>query len=92
MPDLPTIASVGLPELLSDTFTTFTAPPGTPLDIREKLAAAMREIIMAEDVQARLNKIGVVPWGLGVRDSAAHIAAESERWSAIVKRANLRPE
>jgi len=92
MPDLPTIASVGLPDLLSDTFTTFTAPPGTPLDIREKLAAAMREIIMAEDVQARLNKIGVVPWGLNVQESAAHIARESERWSAIVKRANLRPE
>ena len=91
-PDLPTIASVGMPELLSDTFTTFTAPPGTPLDIREKLAAAMREIILSEDVKARLNKIGVVPWGLNVQESAAHIAAESERWSAIVKRANLRPE
>ena len=92
MPDLPTIAAVGLPELLSDTFTTFTAPPGTPLEIREKLNAAMREIILAEDVKARLNKIGVVPWGLNVQESAAHIAAESERWSAIVKRANLRPE
>jgi tripartite-type tricarboxylate transporter receptor subunit TctC len=91
-PDLPTIAAVGMPELLSDTFTTFTAPPGTPLDIREKLAAAMREIIMAPDVKERLNKIGVVPWGLNVQESAAHIAAESERWSAIVKRANLRPE
>ena len=92
MPDLPTIASVGMPELLSDTFTTFTAPPGTPLDIREKLAAAMREIILSDDVKTRLNKIGVVPWGLNVQESAAHIAAESERWSAIVKRANLRPE
>ena len=91
-PDLPTIAAVGMPELLSDTFTTFTAPPGTPLDIREKLAAAMREIIMAPDVKERLNKIGVVPWGLNVQESAAHIAAESERWTAIVKRANLRPE
>jgi tripartite-type tricarboxylate transporter receptor subunit TctC len=91
-PDLPTIAAVGMPELLSDTFTTFTAPPGTPLDIREKLAAAMREIIMAPDVKDRLNKIGVVPWGLNVQESAAHIAAESERWTAIVKRANLRPE
>lgn len=91
-PDLPTIAAVGLPELLSDTFTTFTAPPGTPLDIREKLAIAMREIIMAPDVKERLNKIGVVPWGLNVQESAAHIAAESERWTAVVKRANLRPE
>ncbi len=92
MPDLPTIASVGMPEMLSDTFTTFTAPPGTPLDIREKLAAAMREIIMSPDVKERLNKIGVVPWGLNVQESAAHIERETERWTAVVKKANLRPE
>ena len=92
MPDLPTIASVGLPDLLSDTFTTFTAPPGTPIDIREKLSGAMRDIIMAPEVKDRLNKIGVVPWGLNVQESAAHIARETERWTAVVKRANLRPE
>jgi tripartite-type tricarboxylate transporter receptor subunit TctC len=91
-PKLPTIASVGLPDLLSDTFTSFTAPPGTPLDIREKLNAALREIIMSEDVKARLNKIGVVPWGLTVKQSEEHIARETERWTSVVKKANLRAE
>ena len=81
-----------MPDLLSDTFTTFTAPPGTPIDIREKLSGAMRDIIMAPEVKDRLNKIGVVPWGLNVQESAAHIARETERWTAVVKRANLRPE
>jgi tripartite-type tricarboxylate transporter receptor subunit TctC len=91
-PNLPTIAAVGMPDLLSDTFTSFSAPPGTPLDIREKLNAALREIIMSEDVKAKLNKIGVVPWGLTVKESADHIARETERWTAIVKKANLRAE
>jgi tripartite-type tricarboxylate transporter receptor subunit TctC len=91
-PKLPTIAAVGLPDLLSDTFTSFTAPPGTPLDIREKLNAALREIIMSEDVKARLNKIGVVPWGLTVKQSEEHIARETERWTSVVKKANLRAE
>ena len=91
-PNLPTIAAVGLPDLLSDTFTSFTAPPGTPLDIREKLNAALREIIMSEDVKAKLNKIGVVPWGLTVKQSEDHIARETERWTSVVKKANLRAE
>ena len=91
-PKLPTIAAVGLPDLLSDTFTSFTAPPGTPLDIREKLNAALREIIMSEDVKAKLNKIGVVPWGLTVKQSEDHIARETERWTSVVKKANLRAE
>ena len=91
-PDLPTIASVGMPDLLSDTFTSFTAPPGTPLAIREKLNAALREIIMSDDVKVKLNKLGVVPWGLTVKESADHIARETVRWTAVVKRANLQPE
>ena len=91
-PEVPTIAAVGLPELLSDTFTTFTAPPDTPLPIREKLNAALREIIMSDDVKEKLFKLGVVPWGLSVKESADHIARETARWTAVVKRANLQPE
>jgi tripartite-type tricarboxylate transporter receptor subunit TctC len=89
-PDLPTIASVGLPELLSDTWTIFTAPPGTPLAIREKLSAAFKEVMFMPDVKARLEKIGVVPWGLDVKQSGELVARETKRWTDIIKRANVR--
>ena len=91
-PDLPTIASVGLPELLSDTWTVFTAPPGTPLAIREKYAAAMREAIFLPDVKERLEKLGVVPWGLGVQQSANLIRAETKRWGDVVRIAGVKVE
>lgn len=91
-PDLPTIAAAGMPELLSDTWTAFTAPPGTPLSIREKYAAAMRGIIFLPAVEAQLAKIGVVPWGLGVAESAALIRAETKRWSDVARRANVKVE
>jgi tripartite-type tricarboxylate transporter receptor subunit TctC len=91
-PDLPTIASVGLPELLSDTWTIFTAPPGTPRAIRDKLAAAMREAIFLPDVAARLQKIGVVPWGLDVDQTSELVARETKRWTDVVRKANVRVE
>ena len=91
-PDLPTIASVGLPELLSDTWTVFTAPPGTPLAIREKYADAMREVIFTPDVKARLEKLGVVPWGLSVQQSADLIRQETRRWGDVVRTANVKVE
>ena len=86
----PTIIEVGLPELLSDTFTSFTAPPGTPLAIREKWAAAIREIMFNPEVKARLEAIGVVPWGLGPKQMSEHIAAETKRWTDVVHKANIR--
>ena len=91
-PDAPTIASVGLPDLLSDTWTAFTAPPGTPLDVREKMAAALKEIIFDPEVAGRLAKIGVVPWGLGPKEAADVIARETARWTDVVNKAGIRVE
>jgi tripartite-type tricarboxylate transporter receptor subunit TctC len=89
-PGVPTIAEAGLPQLLSDTWTAFTAPPGTPLDIRQKFADAIREIIFSAPVVARLDQLGVVPLGLGPKEMAELIASESKRWTDVVEKANVR--
>ena len=88
--DLPTIAEVGMPELQSDTWTAFTAPPGTPLAIREKWAAAIKEIMFNPEVSATLAKIGVEPWGLGPKEMADLVAKETTRWTEVVRKANAR--
>jgi tripartite-type tricarboxylate transporter receptor subunit TctC len=87
---LPTIAEVGMPELQSDTWTAFTAPPGTPLAIREKWAAAIREIMFMPEVSANLAKIGVEPWGMGPQEMADLVAKETTRWTEVVRKANVR--
>jgi tripartite-type tricarboxylate transporter receptor subunit TctC len=87
---LPTIADVGLPELQSDTWTAFTAPPGTPLEIRQKLADEIRAIMFSKPVVERLTKLGVVPWGLGPKEASEVIARETKRWTEVVQRANVR--
>ena len=89
-PGVPTIAQAGLPLLLSDTWTAFTAPPGTPLDIRQKFADAIREIIFSPQVVSRLDQLGVVPLGLGPKEMAELVASESKRWTDVVEKANVR--
>ncbi len=88
--DLPTIAAVGLPDLLSDTWTAFTAPPGTPLDIREKMAAAIKEIMFTPQIKARLEALGVEPWGLGPQEMADLLKKETQRWTDVVRKADVR--
>jgi len=89
-PDLPTIAEVGLPELQSDTWTAFTAPPGTPLAIREKWADAIREIMFTPEVVAIFAKLGVEPWGYGPKEMAVLVAKETRRWTDVVAKSGAR--
>lgn len=89
-PQMPTIAEVGLPQLLSDTWTGITAPPETPLDVRQKIAADMREVIMAQDVKERLAKLGVISWGLGPKEAKELIESETRRWTDVIEKANVR--
>ena len=89
-PGVPTIAEAGLPLLLSDTWTAFTAPPGTPLDIRQKFADAVHEIIFSAPIVARLDQLGVVPLGLRPNEMAELVASESKRWTDVVEKANVR--
>ena len=88
--ELPTIAQVGMPELLSDTWTAFTAPPATPLAIREKVAAAIKEIMFFADIKKRLEAVGVEPWGLGPKEMFQLVAIETRRWTDVVRKANVR--
>lgn len=89
-PKLPTIADVGMPDLQSDTWTAFTAPPGTPRDIRDKWADAIRTIMFTPEVTAHLAKLGVEPLGLGPQEMADLVAKETARWTDVVKKANAR--
>ncbi len=89
-PGVPTIAEAGMPLLLSDTWTAFTAPPGTPLEIRQKFAEAVREIIFSAPIVARLDQLGVVPLGLRPNEMAELVASESRRWTDVVEKANVR--
>ncbi len=89
-PNLPTISEVGLPELQSDTWTAFTAPPGTPLAIREKWAAAIREIMFTPEVVSTLAKLGVEPWGYGPKETAELVAKETAWWTDVVRKSGAR--
>ncbi|MDB5570080.1 MAG: extracytoplasmic binding receptor, partial [Hyphomicrobiales bacterium] len=88
--DIPTIAAVGMPDLLSDTWTAFTAPPGTPLDVREKLAAGIKEVMFTPQIKSRLEAVGIEPWGLGPQEMAEVVKKESQRWTDVVRKADVR--
>src|SRR5262245_12676694 len=82
LPDVPTAAEAGYPELTLDGLVGFFGPPIMPERIREGIAADVREAMDAT-VEERLNTTGQVPNFGG----PAAFAAEIEQQRARIARA-----
>jgi tripartite-type tricarboxylate transporter receptor subunit TctC len=93
VPDLPTTAEHGLPDVLVSTVNPVALPAGTPPEVVNILAAATRRIMADEKLQAELRALAVEP----VADadpvrSAAYFTAERERWAPIIKASGAKME
>lgn len=59
LPEVPTAAEAGLPELDYKTWFGMWGPAGMPADVVAKISAGLREVLEREDVRAHLEKGGV---------------------------------
>jgi tripartite-type tricarboxylate transporter receptor subunit TctC len=89
LPDLPTYAQEGYPDLNNGVFYGLLAPAGTPKEIIDKLNKTATEALAAPNVVAALQKQGAIP----DPGSPAHFAEEIKKQydiaKAIVKKGNL---
>ena len=92
LPDLPTAAEAGLPDVLLTTWTGYYVPKGTPREIVQKINADIRAVAAMPDVLARLDSMGVTPKLMNPEEFAAFTRSEKERWGKIIRRANIKVE
>lgn len=92
LPDLPTAAEAGLPDVLLTTWTGYYAPKGTPREIVQKINADIHAVAAQPDVLARLEAMGGKPKLMSPEAFAAFTVSEKERWGKIIRRANIRLE
>lgn len=88
LPNVPTTAEVGFPELRATIWNVLLAPKSTPPHIVSKLSTALRSALANPAVQARLSKLGIEQPETNVQtpeEGRAFIKTEVERWLPIVK-------
>jgi len=90
LPDVPTMAELGMPELTAGAWTALMAPRRTPPEIVAKLNAAANAALKSERMRATLAKFGAQPRGGSPADLAAHIARERAKWAPFVAALNLK--
>jgi tripartite-type tricarboxylate transporter receptor subunit TctC len=89
LPDVPTIAESGLPDFDVTSWYALWMPKNTPQAIVDKVNKAMRDASARPAVQERLKQNGVIPSTLTAQQFAEFSDAESVRWLAVMKRANI---
>jgi tripartite-type tricarboxylate transporter receptor subunit TctC len=89
LPDVPTMQENGLAGFVSDTWNAISAPPKTPAPVVARLNAAINEVLDAPEVQAHLHLLHLRSVGGPPEQMAGIIKADVERWSAVIRSANV---
>jgi len=92
LPDVPTAAESGYPDLVVTTWTGLFAPAATDPAIVGKLNAALNDALRSPALQATLAKVGNLPMGGPPEALAQMIVAENGKWAPIVRALNLRAD
>src|SRR5215207_2089047 len=85
LPDVPTTAESGFPELVMGTWWALFAPKGTDKQIVDRLATEVRAALADAAVVNRFREMGMSVGGERPQDLAARIAAEAGSWEKVVQ-------
>jgi hypothetical protein len=92
MPDLPTVAELGLPGFDATTWHGLVAPAGTPRDVIDTLNRATVQTLKDADTLRQLRDIGVEVSASTPEEFAAYIRSEIPKWAAVVKASGAQVE
>jgi len=85
LPDVPTIAEAGFPEVTVESWYAFHVPTGTPREVVQRLSAAVGAAASTSEVQGRLATAGGEAAFLGTADFESFLRSDAERWQRFAK-------
>jgi tripartite-type tricarboxylate transporter receptor subunit TctC len=90
MPELPTVAELGLPGFDVSLWMGLLLPAGTPAPVIDKLTQEIAVVLKRPEMQAKLEAQGAEPAYSPPAEFSAFIASETKRFSQIVSEFEMR--
>jgi len=90
--DLPTVAEAGYPGFEVTSWYAIFGPAGLPPEVTAKLSSEIHKAVSSTDLRERLKGLGTTPIGSTPEALAAYQRSDIERWTKVVRAANIRPE
>jgi tripartite-type tricarboxylate transporter receptor subunit TctC len=86
LPEVPTAAESGYPQLEAETWYGLFAPLGTPQPVVDGVAAAVREAVKEESYLKAISVLGAAPVGNTPAEFAARVREDGQRFGDLVRR------
>jgi tripartite-type tricarboxylate transporter receptor subunit TctC len=90
LPDVPTMAEAGYPDIEGQVWTGILAPVGTPKEIITLLHREIVKSLALPDVNEKLSALGYVSVGSTPEEFGAQIKSELTKWSKVVREAGIK--
>ncbi len=92
LPNVPTLAEQGGPDIDTQGYFSMFAPKGTPAPIIARLNAAINKVLAEPQVRDGLEKRAITPVGGPPSQLRDKIQVEIEKWKKVVKAAGITPD
>ena len=86
LPEYPTLAESGYPEVVSTAWQGVVAPAKTPKPVIERLSRELVAIVQADDVREKMIRLYFQPIGSSPSGLANLMRQEVERWGKVIRK------
>jgi tripartite-type tricarboxylate transporter receptor subunit TctC len=90
LPEVPTIAEAGFPQLVAEDWAGILVKSGTPADVIARINGVVNHALRTDKVREALAKIGTDVGGGTPEEFGAHVHAETVRWTKVIKDAGIK--
>lgn len=92
LPDVPTLAELGIAGFEDIPYYAFFAPAGTPKEVVEQFSAALSKVIAQPEVRERLSAMGLAVGHMPQAQLASRERAYAQAWAKIIKESGFQPQ
>ena len=92
LPDVPTFSEGGLAGAEATNWWGMVAPVGTPAAVLERLQKEIAAVVESPEMQKRFQLEGAEPLRMTPREFGALLAADTAKWTRVVKEAGIKAE
>lgn len=92
LPEVPTTAESGLPNLVASIWFGILAPHGTPKPVVDRLHKAAVKAVATKEFRERLLRDEVEPIGNSPEEFSAFASAELAKWTRVIRAASIKAE
>ena len=91
MPEVPTFAELGMPDLVGGVWWGVFVPAGTPQNVLDTLHAGFNQVIQMPELRDKLQAAGFrVSPGISRAEFAAFVVSETDKWGKVVSQSGFK--